>query len=185
MLEMQKKYKLMMVCAAALSLMAVLTFTGCADMPKGREDGAGDGDKVSGTEKNGTESVSATETSALAEHETETAEPQSGEAESPEKVYCTATLEDSFADDKILIIVFSDYNNKEYGISGFEEIGCAEVREISPGADSGEPSRILVITLDKHSKENVLDSIKKLETRRDIYCAEPDYTGWEPALDDD
>ena len=168
----------------AIGLTVVLAFTGCADMPKGGEDGASDGDKVSGTSENGTESVTGTETSAQTGSEPETTEVQSGEGESHEKVYCTATLEDSFADDTIFIIVFPAYNKKEYDISDFEEIGCAEIREISPGADSGEPSRILVITLDKHSKENVLDSIKKLETRRDIYCAEPDYTGWEPALDD-
>lgn len=92
-----------------------------------------------------------------------------------EKVYCDATLEDQFEDNKILIIVFPQYNSTPYTAEDFAEIGCVNVKQLFNHQKDDEPSRCLALTLDKNSKENVLAAIKKLEEREDIYSAEPNY----------
>lgn len=72
-----------------------------------------------------------------------------------QKVYCTATLEDEFTDDEILVTVFQEWNYEEYSVEDFSNIGCVSVEEILNGSRSGVPSRILLLTLGAKSKENV------------------------------
>ena len=92
-----------------------------------------------------------------------------------EKVYCNATLDDAFADDEILITVYPEWNNKAYSIRDFSDIDCISVEELFNSDNPRKPSRILKIVLEKQSKQYVLDAIRILEEREDIYVAEPNY----------
>lgn len=83
----------------------------------------------------------------------------------PEKKYSNETLEDNFEDNEIIIIVFEKYRDKEFVPEDFAEIDCVAVRS------SGGCYRLL--TLSENSKQNVLDCIKILEHRTDIYWAFP------------
>lgn len=93
-----------------------------------------------------------------------------------EKLICTATLEDDFDADKVLIMVFPEYNYVSYTVSDFAEIECIKIEDLSVKITDGKVSRIMALFLADESKENVLDAIRMLETRDDIYCAEPSYT---------
>ncbi len=90
-----------------------------------------------------------------------------------EKVYCEATLEDDFTDNDILLVMTPENNFREYTVNDFSNIGCIEIEDLSIDPEEGKLCRILHLTLDTHSKQNVLDSIKILEERDDIYSAEP------------
>ncbi len=95
--------------------------------------------------------------------------------DSIDKVYCEATLDDEFTDNEILIVTTPDNNFREYTISDFSDIGCIEIEDLTIEPKEGELCRIFHLTLSVHSKENVLNSIKILEDRDDIYCANPNY----------
>lgn len=107
------------------------------------------------------------------------------ESTQPEKVYCTATLEDEFTEDEVLIIVYPQWKNKQYTPEDFADVGCIAVKKIFSGDRTDVPSDIWTLTLDKKSKQNVLDAIAILITRDDIYCAEPNYIEQLPEHEDD
>ena len=75
------------------------------------------------------------------------------------KVYCSATLEESFTDNEIIIVVFPEFNNTEYNISDFSSINCVAIRELSQNVEEGTLGRILKLTISDHSKQKVLDAI--------------------------
>ncbi len=90
-----------------------------------------------------------------------------------EKQYSIAKLEDKFTDNEVLITVFPSYNKKDYSTDDFAEINCTEIEELMSADETiSIPSRIFCLTLAEHSKSNVLEAIKKLELREDIYCAD-------------
>ncbi len=93
------------------------------------------------------------------------------------KVYCDATLEDGFTDNEILIVLTPDNNFREYTVNDFSNIECIEIEDLTIEPKEGKLCRILHLTLSVHSKQNVLNSIKALEERDDIYSAEPNYLG--------
>lgn len=95
--------------------------------------------------------------------------------DSIEKVYCEATIDDDFTDNEILIVVTPENNFREYTINDFSNIGCIEIEDLTIEPKENELCRIFHLTLSVHSKQNVLDSIKMLEEREDIYSAEPNY----------
>ena len=64
-----------------------------------------------------------------------------------------------------------------YSIDSFSNIGCTQIEELSYNVIENKLSRIIKLTLLNHSKQNVLDSIRLLEERSDIYSAEPNYIG--------
>lgn len=102
-----------------------------------------------------------------------------------QKVYCTATLENEFTDDEILVTVFPEWEEEEYTASDFQEVGCIAVEEIFNGERTDIPSRILLLTLNIQSKENVLDAIDLLEDRQDVYAAEPNFVAVADGKPDD
>ena len=138
----------------ALLLILLLLFSGCADPS------AMAGENVT-TPAEATTTAPATTT---------------GRPDGLEKLICTATLEDDFDDSKIIIMVFPEYNYVSYTASDFAEINCIRVEERSVKVTEGKVSRIMTLFLADESKENVLEAIRILETRDDIYCAEPSYT---------
>ena len=109
-----------------------------------------------------------------------------------EKVYCKATIEDEFIDNQILVVVGKEksLNYYDFKNSDFIEVGCINIEDLTASRKeevlarvNGEENninldtfrRILLLTLNKQDKQNVLDCIKKLEKRDDIKGAEPNY----------
>ncbi len=109
-----------------------------------------------------------------------------------EKVYCKATIEDEFIDNQILVVVGKEksLNYYDFKNSDFIEVGCINIEDLTASRKeevlarvNGEENninldtfrRILLLTLNKNDKQNVLDCIKKLEKRDDIKGAEPNY----------
>lgn len=118
-----------------------------------------------------------------------------------EKRYSNATMDDDFADDRILVTIQNDYSLAfhTYTPEDFPEIKCIEVEDLSTASGElaklivdGDPlpsryppgwrewdiqnyNQILRITLKNPGKKNVLKAIEKLEKRDDILSAGPDY----------
>jgi len=103
-----------------------------------------------------------------------------------EKIFSNATLDDNFADDKVIIGFNKEasLNIVEYTPSDFPEINCIKVVDATSGTlelinagmlDSEKFRRVLALYLAEKSKENVLQAIKLLEKRDDILFAEPDF----------
>lgn len=121
-----------------------------------------------------------------------------------EKVTCTATLDDEFADNCVLVV----FNNKTslefkaYTANDFAEIGCksvkdltapmtekvktaveeekaAKARGLSTTAQSSaiiqKFNQIICLELEEACRENVLKTISKLEKDENIIYAGPDY----------
>ncbi len=71
--------------------------------------------------------------------------------------------------------MFPEYNDIDYTPSSFQNLGISSVEKIFHGDRTDIPSHILKLTLSIESKQNVLDSIKVLESRFDVYRAAPNY----------
>lgn len=91
------------------------------------------------------------------------------------KVYCTATVEDSFSVGEVLIVLMPEYNENVYTTEDFTDINCRELEELSIEVESGTLGRIMRLSISGDSKQNVIDAIRILEQRNDIYSAEPNY----------
>lgn len=100
------------------------------------------------------------------------------------KIYCNATLEDSFADDRIIVVVKSDNPNKNYAKEDFNVIPLRNVEDLSfstnnnvnnNGVYGNIYTKTLCLELKEKSKQKVLDYIKVLEDFDNVFCAEPDY----------
>ncbi len=113
-----------------------------------------------------------------------------------EKILCSATIDDDFGDETVLLALTNDESMKfkKYSISDFKEVDCASVEEITESLvskikkqqsgiisedeliiDTTKFQRIFEITLKKKGKENILKAIKSLEQKKEIYCVEPNY----------
>ena len=128
----------------------------------------------------------------------ESTEPVLGVKE--EKIYCTATLEDDFADDCVLVVItnIASLKFKKYTAADFPEIQCIAVQDLSTAATERVQTfletgtvpdvlgfdkevnieqfhQLLCLTIENAGKQNVLDAIKELEKREDVLSAEPDY----------
>lgn len=100
------------------------------------------------------------------------------------KIYCNATLEDSFADDSIIVVVKSDNPNKNYAKEDFNVIPLRNVEDLSFSTNNNVDNngvygniytKTLCLELKEKSKQKVLDYIKVLEDFDNVFCAEPDY----------
>ena len=100
------------------------------------------------------------------------------------KIYCNATLEDSFADDRIIVVVKSDNPNKNYAKEDFNVIPLRYVEDLSFSTNNNVDNngvygniytKTLCLELKEKSKQKVLDYIKVLEDFDNVFCAEPDY----------
>ena len=109
-----------------------------------------------------------------------------------EKVYCNASIEENFIDNEIMVIVGKEksLNYYEFKTMDFIDIGCESIKDLTESrknevlsAVNGAKNnvnistfrRILLLTLNKNDKQNVLDCIKILEKRDDIISCEPNY----------
>lgn len=100
------------------------------------------------------------------------------------KFFSNATLEDEFADDRVLIILNEEasLNSKRYDISDFPNIRCTNVKELTikdinqiRSISNSEAKRVLSIELENSSKSYVLYVINELIKRDDVLYVGPDY----------
>lgn len=118
-------------------------------------------------------------------------------AKEEEKFYCPATLEDDFADDRVLVMFNNETSMKlkDYTADDFSDIGAIAVEDLTKDIvekireqqslvstpdtydwiDTSDFNQTVCITLSTKSKQNVLDVVHELEKREDILAAEPDY----------
>ena len=88
------------------------------------------------------------------------------------KVYSTATIEDNFLPDKVFIGIQPYAHYDEYTPESFSEVGCVAITtdHLFPDGD-----RHLVLKLSTTSKEEVLQAMKLLMKREDVWYAHPAY----------
>ena len=91
------------------------------------------------------------------------------------KTFCEATTNDSFSGNRILLVINPLYNAKEYTAADFSEVDCVKVKDLLSNVKGTQCCRILTLTIEGDSKEKVLDAIKLLEQREDVFNASPDY----------
>ena len=83
------------------------------------------------------------------------------------KIYCEATIEDEFADNRVLVVLNETKSGieKNYKSSDFNEIKCKKVKNIkfkkqkNNGKENKRSRNILSIELEENSKEYVLKAI--------------------------
>lgn len=99
------------------------------------------------------------------------------------KIYSTATMEDDFADDCVLVVLDKSLSsvNKVHSKSFFGSTGIKSVVDLTAMSDtsmvnSDEFRQIIRLELSEKGKKNVLNTIKKLEKIDGVVSAEPDYT---------
>lgn len=122
-----------------------------------------------------------------------------------EKIYSNATIEDDFADDRVMVVLRNDVslNFKAFSEQDFSEVGCVSVTDLSTGRrdsiqkrlqaasvagvanrdlldpvlaqDMEKFHQVICLELDQKSKVNVLQAIKLLQQRDDVLYAGPDY----------
>ena len=118
-----------------------------------------------------------------------------------ETIYSTATLDDNFSDDRVIVVLTrrASRDLREFTTSEFAEMRFSYVRCLTPGMDLVREQflakeserddsyyydeswsidlnlfrRTLVLTLAEPSKENVLKAVSLLETREDIMSVSP------------
>lgn len=122
-----------------------------------------------------------------------------------EKVYANATVEDEFAENRVMVVLSNDasLDFHTYAATDFSEIGCAGIQDLSQASGrkiqakveavqsavltrsvdmntldtSGIDTynQVLCIELEEGGKENVLAAIDELMARDDVVYAGPDY----------
>ncbi|MBQ2710686.1 MAG: S8 family serine peptidase [Clostridia bacterium] len=101
-----------------------------------------------------------------------------------EKIYCTATINDSFADNKVVVVINrkTTFAKENYTIQDFGDINCIKVDNMFSLQNATESQKnnsnfrqILEITLAESNKQNVLDCVDVLEKRSDIEYVGVDY----------
>ncbi len=105
------------------------------------------------------------------------------------KIICNATINDNFDTSTIQIVLNEEAsrNNKEYSISDFAEINCTELvdvtKDVKNNFENGNDvlvnmdkfRRTLRIKINSSTKTEILNAIKILENRNDIYAVSPNY----------
>lgn len=122
-----------------------------------------------------------------------------------EKIYSDATIEDDFADDRIMVVLQNDVSLqfKTFSEEDFSEVDCVDVTDLSTGRrdsiqkrlqevsvtaatnrdlldpvlvqDMEKFHQVICLNLEQKSKANVLQAIKLLQQRDDVLYAGPDY----------
>ena len=91
------------------------------------------------------------------------------------KQYCKATMEDDFSLTEILVVIMPYENSTVYTKNSFIDIGCLSVNELTAHNSRNDLRRILELQVACKDKSELLQCIKLLEQRSDIYSAEPNY----------
>ena len=90
------------------------------------------------------------------------------------KAYSTATVDDDFIDNQVLVVMQPNASHLRYGRADFKEVRCKKVWTLTDDyyIEKGA-NKALILTLRGHSKQNVIDAVKVLEQREDVLLAEP------------
>lgn len=92
-----------------------------------------------------------------------------------EKVYCNATIEDDFLEKQVCVIIHPDWYEKTYTVDDFSEINCFSVEFTATGKVGDQLVQLLLVRFQDGGKQKVLDVVQQLESRSDIYAADPNY----------
>lgn len=99
-----------------------------------------------------------------------TREQTTDQLETREKIYSSATIDDDFDSDMILVWIQPYMYDYEYTVEDFSDIGCVAIDSVKKYPDIKKQK--FYLSLDRQSKQNVLDAIKILELRPDILLAD-------------
>ena len=84
-------------------------------------------------------------------------------------------MEDDFSLTEILVVIMPYENSTVYTKNSFIDIGCLSVNELTAHNSRNDLRRILELQVACKDKSELLQCIKLLEQRSDIYSAEPNY----------
>ncbi|MCM1395109.1 MAG: S8 family serine peptidase [Corallococcus sp.] len=100
-------------------------------------------------------------------------------AETSGKIYSTATLNDDFADDKVIVMLNDTVQSEAFETKCINENYCVKTELLTDASftegKSSDVKTTLLLTLKEKSKQNVLDVIHRLEKDDEVYFAAPDY----------
>ncbi|MBE6986342.1 MAG: hypothetical protein E7433_02810 [Ruminococcaceae bacterium] len=83
--------------------------------------------------------------------------------------------EDSeFAEDSVIICVYPFANAYEFTPEDFPELQCSAVYSLASSSDT-TPTRLIILSLKDGSRQAVIDAIKRLQLRADVYSAGANY----------
>lgn len=93
------------------------------------------------------------------------------------KIYCNATLDDDFAEDRVLVVLNDKVssNSKIYSNSDFLKYDCERINQLTNSSIDKNNKQVLCLNLKNSSKENVLKTIDELMKRDDVLYAGVDY----------
>ncbi len=115
---------------------------------------------------------------------------------SEEKVYCNATIDDNFSDERVIVVLKNRESKlfKEYTTNNFPEVECSNVKEVTKNIKEKIKTKtiskydtknnidsmvnyktVLTLELKEKSKSNVLKTIAEIEKREDVFYVGPDY----------
>lgn len=97
----------------------------------------------------------------------------SEDVEEIEKVYWEGTIDDLFTEKEVCVVIHPDWYEKEYTVEDFADINCVSVKVSATGKVNGRLVQLLLVTIADEGKQSVLDAVRQLETRADIYAAHP------------
>lgn len=108
------------------------------------------------------------------------------------KINCSATLEDNFADNRVLVTLRTEVSKElksSWSKEDFSEVSCVSVKSLTDNNGKATKQQefektvnnscvtdfktTLLLELPEKSKANVLDTIKKLKKREDVLYVEP------------
>ena len=93
------------------------------------------------------------------------------------KQYVTPTMDSMFYGKAVYVTVQPQYNDKEYTVEDFADIGCVAVEEATREDLEKEPNKICkrwLVHLDRQSKEWVIEAFKILYERDDVFLVQTD-----------
>lgn len=111
------------------------------------------------------------------------------------KIYCTATIENDFASNRIIVVMNQkeSYKFLNYSVNDFSDVNIKKIKILNKFTkdelirrtktgliknkfiDGSNYRSIMLLELKTCDKQNVLDTIRKIEKRNDVLSVEPDY----------
>ena len=94
------------------------------------------------------------------------------------KRYCVVSIDEDFEDNEVSLRTTPAASVREYTVEDFADVGCTEIlytKEYKkiPGTNIEVTWRFYVLKLATHSKENVINAIRILEQRDDVFYVRP------------